>query len=369
MTTALKRTPLYARHVELGGKMVPFAGWELPVQYKAGIIAEHHAVRQAAGLFDVSHMGEVIVQGAEALALLQSLTCNDISVLENGRAQYNALTTPQGGVVDDIIVYRQNAERFFVCVNASNTERDFQWIVTHNETSAGVENVSARYGQIALQGPRAEEIMRRLSGGEEVANLAYFSFIETTLCGISGVVAARTGYTGEDGFELFVPVDSTARLWDGVLESGAPLGLIPAGLGARDSLRLEAAYPLHGHELSEEISAIESGLGWVVKPDKGEFLGRERLAREKREGAARALVGFFVQGAGIARHGAVVRAPSGEIIGQVTSGTKTPTVNRALGLALVDRRFSALGSKIVIEVRGEPLEAEVVKKPFYKRPA
>ena len=363
MESGLKRTPLYERHIELGGKVVPFAGWELPVQY-SGIIAEHQAVRSRAGLFDVSHMGEIIVSGPESLLALQMMTCNDISVIADGAAQYNAIINPQGGVVDDIIVYRRAPEHYFVCVNAANTAKDFAWFTEHNRRRAQFVNKSAEYGQIALQGPAAESILGKLLPASDVKALRYFHFMERELAGAQ-LLIARTGYTGEDGFELFVPWAKTAAIWDLILDRGAPEGLIPCGLGARDSLRLEACYPLHGHELGDEISAIESGLGWIVKPAKGEFCGRDVLSRQKAEGAPRSLAGFFVEDAGIARNGDKVFAESGGEIGYVTSGTKTPSVGRALGLALVTRAAAKPGTKIAIEVRGKRLAAQVVERPFY----
>lgn len=362
----MKKTPLYDEHLRLGGKIVDFAGWALPVQY-SGIVAEHHAVRQAAGLFDVSHMGEVLVTGPEARDALQYMTCNDVATLLPGRAQYNAIINDQGGVVDDIIIYCYSTERYFVCVNASNTDKDFAWFTAHNKHRAHFENLSPSYGQIALQGPKSAQILGSLEGAASMATLSYFHFADGELFGIP-VIVARTGYTGEDGFEIFVPWDATAALWNRLLEAGAPHGLIPAALGARDSLRLEACYPLHGHELSDEISAIESGLGWIVKPEKGEFIGRSILARQMKEGAPRALIGYFLDDAGIARQGDVVFSTNGEQIGVTTSGTKTPTIGRALGLALVATKSSAVGTRIELEVRGKRLGGHIVKRPFYKKP-
>ena len=362
----LKRTPLYEEHVSLGGKIVPFAGWELPVQY-SGVIAEHEAVRQRAGLFDVSHMGEILVSGPQAEAALQYLTCNDLRAIANGKGQYNALINPRGGVVDDIIVYRMSADRFFVCVNASNTDKDFAWCTSHNKFDATFENVSSRYGQLALQGPRSPHIMAKLRGGSEVANLPYFNFRSADIENIT-VIVARTGYTGEDGFEIFVPWEHTVTLWRAILAAGTDDGLIPCGLGARDSLRLEACYPLHGHELGDDITAIESALGWIVKPDKGDFIGKSILAEQKAKGAPRALVGFYLKDPGIARQEFKVFSSAGEEIGVVTSGTQTPTIRRALGLALVAKKYAVEGTELAIDVRGRKLKAEVVKRPFYKKP-
>lgn len=360
----LKRTPLFEEHQRLGGKIVGFAGWELPVQY-SGVIAEHNAVRAAAGLFDVSHMGEIFVTGPQAEAALNALTCNDVTKLTDGKAHYSAITNERGGVVDDIIVYRYDPKRYLVCVNASNSDRDFEWFTKHNRLDARFENKSADFGQIALQGPRAEEILALLE--PKVKSLEYFHFFESEVGGVPAIIA-RTGYTGEDGFELFVPAALTPQIWRKLLEVGAPYGLIPCGLGARDSLRLEACYPLHGHELSEDISAIESGIGWVVKLDKGEFTGRTRLAEERANGAKRALIGFIVEDPGIVRENEKLFSLDGQEIGHATSGTKTPTIGKALGMALVKKANSEIGSEFLAEVRGRRLKCRVAKKPFYTKP-
>lgn len=369
MDETLKRTPLFDNHVSRGAKMVPFAGWEMPVQY-VGVIPEHISTRSAAGLFDVSHMGEVFVTGAQAEKAIQALTCNDISVMSDGRAQYNAIINHNGGVVDDIIVYRFSKERYLICVNASNTDKDYAWFQKYNTCNAHFENVSSEYGQIALQGPKALSIFEKLSKksgdarSQQALQLKAFHFLEARLCGAE-IIVARTGYTGEDGFEFFVPASHSAALWEALLEIGALDGLSPVGLGARDSLRLEACYPLHGHELGDDISAIESGLGWIVKLDKGDFIGKEVLMRHKKEGTARSLAGFFVDDPGIARHGDKVFDASGAELGWVTSGTKTPTLNRALGLAIVATSKSAVGQALFIEVRGKRLKSTVAKRPFY----
>lgn len=363
----LKRTPLYEAHKRLGGKLVGFAGWELPVQF-SGIIAEHNAVRQAAGIFDVSHMGEIFVTGPEAEAALNFLTCNDVRALYDGRAQYSAITNEKGGVVDDIIVYRFSREKYLLCVNASNISRDFDWLVKHNRFNAKFENKSQEYGQIAVQGPKAAGIVAKLLGRPEILDVKYYHFAESEFAGVP-LILARTGYTGEDGFEIFCPAAETEKIWSGLIEVGEPEGLKPCGLGARDSLRLEAAFPLHGHELSEDVSAIESGLGWVVKTDKGDFIGREALIAQRENGSPRSLIGFFVTDPGIVREKEKVFSADGREIGITTSGTKTPTINRALGLALVASNEAKVGANICVEVRGRKLNCEIVKRPFYKRPA
>jgi len=365
-TEVLKRTPLYENHVKLGGRIVPFAGWELPIWYSS-IIAEHNAVRSAAGLFDVSHMGELFVEGPEAERLIDALTCNDIKKIGDGKAQYNAILNDQGGVVDDIIVYRYSAKRYLICVNASNADNDFAWFQKHNSFDATVTNRSHEFGQVALQGPRAVEIVGRLSGGAQATALRYFEFADLTLAGIP-VTVARTGYTGEDGFEIFVPWAKAPELWDAILMAGEGTGLVPAGLGARDSLRLEACYPLHGHEISESASAIESGLSWIVKFDKGDFKGRDALMALRDGKCTRALVGYVVDDPGVARQGDVLRNRSGEVVGVTTSGTKTPTVNRSIGLAIVEKPHDEVGTELSVVVRERPLKCHVVKRPFYKRP-
>lgn len=370
--TQPNRTGLYDRHVSLGGKIVPFAGWELPVQY-TGVIAEHRAVRECAGLFDVSHMGELFFHGPDAIEALDWLTCNAVRKLTDGRAHYSALLNEQGGVVDDIIIYRLSAENFLVCVNAANTEKDFKWVTTKlAERSARfnvqVDNRSRQWGQIALQGPLALRIAESLRGGEKLAEVPYFSFaqLKILLPESVEVIAARTGYTGEDGFEFFVPWEQTPAVWDALLQAGAPHGLVPAGLGARDSLRLEACYPLHGHELADDVTALESGLGWIVKFEKGDFIGRSALWAMKESGVPRSLAAFELLDPGIAREGDKILIGDREV-GRVTSGTKTPTINKAIGLGLVETSAAPVGVPWTILVRGRPLKAVVVKKPFYSR--
>ena len=364
---SLKRTPLYEAHKKLGGKIVPFAGWELPVQY-SGLINEHQAVRSKAGLFDVSHMGEIFVTGPEAEKALDWMTCNDVKKLVDGKAHYSAIINERGGIVDDIIIYRYSQTRYLVCVNASNSDKDFAWFTKHNKFNAKFENKSADFGQIAIQGPKAIEIAEKLCPGQGLSAVKYFHFKEVQALGTT-LIAAHTGYTGEDGFEFFIPKDKTTDVWQALLELGAPYGLIPCGLGARDTLRLEARYPLHGHELGDEISAIESGLGWVTKLAKGDFIGREVLKKHVEQGAPRTLVGFYVSDAGIVRENEKIFSADGKEIGRSTSGTKTPTVNRALGLALIDSKFASEGTQIFAEVRGRKLACVVTQKPFYQRPS
>lgn len=360
------RTPLYECHLEAGGRLVDFAGWELPVQY-SGLMEEHRAVRKAAGVFDVSHMGEVAVRGKGAEAFLQRLTPNDVSKLVPGRVHYSGLLTERGTYLDDLLIYRLEADEFLIVVNAANTASDFEWIASHaaEDSSVEVENVSDRYALLALQGPRALEILAPLSSGD-LAAIRYYGFERGAIDGAPGLVS-RTGYTGEDGFELYLDPEDAPRIWRRLLEAGEPAGLLPAGLGARDTLRLEAGMALYGHEIDDTTTPWEANLGWVVKLEKGDFLGRQALVEQKGSGVERKLVGFEVRGRGIAREGHPVHTPGGEAIGKVTSGTFSPTFEKALGMAYVPVSAAEAGTEIEIEVRNRKLEAEVVPLPFYKR--
>jgi aminomethyltransferase len=341
--------------------MVDFAGWEMPVQYQ-GVIEEHRAVRTAAGLFDVSHMGEVRVKGAGAEALLQRLTPNDVAKLAPGRAHYSGLLTERGTYVDDVLVYRLGGEDFLVVVNAANAGRDFEWIASRADGEAEVLDESERYALLALQGPQALEILAPLAAGD-VAGLKYYGFAQGEVDGARALIS-RTGYTGEDGFELYLAPEDAPRVWRRLVAAGAA----PAGLGARDTLRLEAAMALYGHEIDETTTPYEAGLGWVVKLDKGEFLGRAALAAQKAQGVPRKLVGFEVRGRGIARQGhGVLSDGSGSAVGAVTSGTWSPTFEKALGMAYVPPGMAAPGTPLTLDVRGKPVPAAVVELPFYRR--
>jgi aminomethyltransferase len=358
---SLQRTPLYGCHLEAAARMVDFAGWEMPVQY-TGVIEEHRAVRTAAGLFDVSHMGEVRVKGAGAAAFLQRLTPNDVSKLIPGRAHYSGLLTEQGTYIDDILVYRLGPEDFLVVVNASNAQRDFEWIASRAAGKPDVEvtNESDRYALLALQGPKALSILAPLAS-PDVTGLKYYGFAQGTVDGVPALIS-RTGYTGEDGFELYLAPEDAPRVWRRLLDGGA----VPAGLGARDTLRLEGAMALYGHEIDETTTPWEAGLAWVVKMDKGDFLGRDALAAQKGRGVPRKLVGFEVRGRGIARQGHTVVSEGGTV-GAVTSGTWSPTLEKALGLAYVPPELAAPGTALAIDVRGKALPAVVVEIPFYRR--
>jgi len=359
----LKRTALNRVHRGLGARMVEFGGWDMPVEY-SGITHEHLAVRSAAGLFDVSHMGEIEVRGPEALALLQWVTSNDVARLKDFQAQYSALMDPRGSAVDDCLVHRFGPEHYFLCVNASNTDKDFAWIVRNNRFNAEARNVSVDYSQLALQGPKSMAIISRLARAD-LAGLRYYWFCHATCCGVEGLLA-RTGYTGEDGFEFYFPPSESEKVWNEFLEAGRADGLVPVGLGARNTLRLEAAYALYGHELDEETTLLEANLGWIVKLDKGDFLGREALLHQRERGLRKKLVGFELIDRGIARDGYEVRI-GGRAVGRVTSGTHAPFLRKSIGLAFVPPEAAAVGREIDIDIRGKSARARQVPLPFYKR--
>ncbi|MGE5048509.1 MAG: glycine cleavage system aminomethyltransferase GcvT [Deltaproteobacteria bacterium] len=355
------RTPLYDAHLEAGARMVEFAGFDMPVQYK-GVLEEHAAVRSDVGIFDVSHMGEVTLEGPRALEAAQGLITNDLSKCKDGQAQYSALCNEKGGVIDDIIVYRFSPERLFVCVNASGREKDFEWMRAHAGKDVAVGQRSDDWAQIAVQGPNAPKLVDSLCE-PKVLDLGYYHFREATVAGVRGCIVARTGYTGEDGFEVFVPPSGARKLWDALVERGAT----PCGLGARDSLRLEVAYRLYGNDMDEEHTPLEAGLGWIVKLDKkGGFVGSEALVRQKQQGLSRKLVGFKLTGKGIARHG-YPALKEGQRVGEVTSGTMSPVLKEPIGLAYVPAALSKEGSTFEVEIRGKPVAAQVVKTPFVEK--
>ena len=360
---ALRKTPLYEIHKASDARMVEFAGWEMPVQY-SGVIEEHVAVRSAAGLFDVSHMGEIIIHGAGALAAVQRLTANDASRLADGQAQYSALTTDSGAPVDDVLVYRLGPDRYLLCVNAANDEKDLQWIRAHLLPGAEVDHASDRYALMALQGPVSESILSQLTRSP-LARLATFHFVAGEVAGRKAMIS-RTGYTGEDGFEIYCDPRDAAAIWAALIERGSPQGLVPAGLAARDTLRLEACLPLYGNDIDESTSLLEAGLGFIVKLDKGDFIGREALARQKREGLKRRLSGFEMVDRGVPRHGYPVSL-DGVPAGSVTSGTYGPYVRRNIGLAYLPIDRTGEGAELDIVIRARPLRARVVRTPFYKR--
>jgi aminomethyltransferase len=361
---ALKRTALNATHRASGAKMVDYCGWDMPVEY-SGITREHLAVRTAAGLFDVSHMGEIQVRGPQALALLQHVTSNDVSRLQDYQAQYSALMLPKGSCIDDCVVHRFAPDHYFLCVNAANTDKDFAWIVQGNSFDAEVRNVSAQYSQIALQGPRAVEILAKVAEADPV-NLKYYWFRPARCAGVDGLLA-RTGYTGEDGFEFYFPPASSAHVWNTLLDAGRAEGLIPAGLGARNTLRLEAGYALYGHELDEETTLLEANLGWIAKLEKGDFLGRDVLLRQRAQGTAKRLIGFEMIDRAPARDGYAVWV-KGKKAGKVTSGSPAPYLKKNIGMAYVPPEGAEVGGEIQIEIRGRMAAARVVALPFYGRP-
>jgi aminomethyltransferase len=363
--TTPKRTPLYEAHVAAAGRIVEFAGWVMPVQY-SGVIDEHRNVRERAGLFDVSHMGELRIRGPDAVDYLQRVTCNDVSRLRPGRAHYTGLTTPDGGFVDDLLVYRLDTADFLLVTNAANTAKDLAWLERHlSDLEVEVRNESSDWAQIALQGPLALEILTpHVEASLDV--LKYYRFVRTSVEGVDCIVS-RTGYTGEDGFEIYLPPDEALQLWDVLLATGGPRGLKPAGLGARDTLRLEAKMPLYGQDIDETTTAFEADLGWIVKLDKGDFIGRDRLLRQAREGLARKLVGFEIQGRAIARHGYSIFR-SGREVGRVTSGSFAPFLEKSIGLAYLPIDISDPGSEFEVRIRNREVPARVVPTPFYKRP-
>ncbi len=368
---SLKETPLRSRHESLGARLIPFAGWRMPVQY-AGILDEHRAVRTQAGLFDLGHMGQVNVAGPDALAYLQAVTTNDVSRLEPGQAQYSLLPNEAGGVIDDIIIYRwPTGDRYMVVINAANSTKDVAWLMqqraARSELEVAVDDISDSLGMIAIQGPRAAGIVQRLTDAA-LDTLPNFAWAEATIADVP-LMVARTGYTGEDGFEFYPDINQVAALWDHLLAAGRDDGLVPVGLGARDTLRLEARMPLYGNELSDEINPLEAGLGWAVDLNKGDFVGRTPIAAMKESSPPRRTVGFKLdQRSGSARTGYEVRV-DGRAVGSVTSGAMSPTLGENIGLALVEREVAGVGKPLQIMIRDRAIPATQSKLPFYRRPA
>jgi aminomethyltransferase len=368
MTTELKRTPLYSVHRAAGAKMVDFGGWDMPVQY-TGLIDEHNTVRKGVGLFDVSHMGEIEIRGPEAMKLVDFATTNAVAKLKTGQAQYSGLLYEHGGFVDDILVHKVADDSFFLCVNASNQEKDFEHIVGLNSGphafDCEVEFASDKYSQIAVQGPKALGVAQTLTE-TNLAAIKYYWFTDGTFAGVPARIA-RTGYTGEDGFEVYVAPEYAVRVWNALMEAGKPEGIKPCGLGARNTLRLESKMALYGHEIGASISPLEADLAWIVKLDKGDFNGREALVKQKEKGLTRKLVGFEMRGRGIGRDGYEVNI-GGVPAGWVTSGSPAPTLNKNIGLCYLPLDRAKPGEKIEIVIRNQAVEAETVPTPFYKRP-
>ena len=365
----LKQTPLNGAHRRMGGRMVDFGGWDMPVQYPAGTVEEHLRTRTRAGLFDVSHMGEIDVRGPDAIPFINRLCSNDVTKLVDGQAHYSALTTPAGTVIDDLLVYRFGAEHLLLVVNASTTDKDWDWINAHRGAGERVElaNRSADFCQLALQGPDALRVMQQLTT-TPLAEIKYYHFREGEVDGVRAIIS-RTGYTGEDGFEIYAAPDRAEQLWDRILDAGrydTPEGVTPCGLAARNTLRLEAAMALYGHEITEETTLLEANLGWICKLNKGDFIGREVLARQKAEGVGRKLVGFEVTDRGIARDEQDVYI-DGQRAGRVTSGSPAPFLKKNIGMAYVPAARANAGQEMQIDVRGRMVGAQVVPTPFYKR--
>ena len=361
----LKKTPLNEVHRSLGGKMVDFGGWDMPVQYPAGVIAEHLATRERAGLFDVSHMGEIHVDGAEAIPFVNSITTNDVAKLVDGQAHYSALTNERGGVIDDLLVYRSAEDRLLLVVNAGTQDNDWDWISSNRgDYDVDLRHASVDYCQIAIQGPKATGILQKLTE-TDLSAVKYYHFTTGEVDGVSSIIS-RTGYTGEDGFEVYADASAAEQLWNKLMEAGQEEGILPCGLAARNTLRLESAMSLYGHELGEDISPLEANLGWICKLGKGEFVGREALLKQKESGLDRKWVGFEMVDKGIARDGFPVFIED-EKLGFVTSGSPAPYLKKNIGLAFVPADFANEGQEIKIDVRGKLLSAKIVPTPFYKR--
>ncbi|MDM5212524.1 glycine cleavage system aminomethyltransferase GcvT [Peribacillus sp. NJ4] len=365
--TALKQTPLFEVYKKYGAKVINFGGWALPVQFTS-ILEEHEAVRTEAGLFDVSHMGEVLVEGKDAESYINYLVTNDVTKLSINQAQYTAMCYPDGGTVDDLLVYKLGNEKYLLVINAANIEKDYEWMKQHVKGEMALQNISEDIAQLAIQGPKAESILQKLTE-IDLSEIGSFKFAQhVNISGITDVLVSRTGYTGENGYELYLSADKAVVLWEKILEAGATSGLKPCGLGARDTLRLEARLALYGQELSKDISPLEAGIGFVVKTNKeGDFIGKSALTEQKEDGLKRKIVGIEVTGRGIPRHGYKVISKDGEEIGTVTSGTQSPSLKKSLGLALVSADQAEVGTPIKVEIRNKQIEAVIVNVPFYKR--
>ena len=363
----MKRTVFYTRHLEADGKMIPFAGFEMPVEF-AGVRQEHVNVRENAGLFDVSHMGEIWVKGPRASALVQKLTSNDLQKLEPGRVQYTCFPNHDGGIVDDLLVYCYEREKLLLVVNASNTEKDFVWIKEHNDLGADLEDASGKISQLALQGPRAAEILQKLTP-VDLSGVPYYHFVTGEVAGTGEVIISNSGYTGAGGFELYMYNQDGPAIYDRLMEAGKELGLAPAGLASRDTLRLEMGYCLYGNDIDDTTSPLEAGLGWITKfTDGNNFINREALEQQKLTGVRRKLVGFELKERGIPRQHYPILDGEGRTIGEVTSGTMSPMLNRGIGMGYVESGFTEKGTGVFIGIRNKRVAAAVVRTPFYKAP-
>ncbi|MBX7095314.1 MAG: glycine cleavage system aminomethyltransferase GcvT [Flavobacteriales bacterium] len=360
----MKNTALSQKHISLGAKMVPFAGYNMPVSY-SGLNDEHATVREAVGMFDVSHMGEFILKGPDALDLIQRVTSNDASVLTDGKAQYSCLPNDKGGIVDDLLVYKVADQHYMLVVNASNIEKDWNWISKHNTKGVQMENISDATSLLAIQGPKALATLQKLTA-VNLSEIPYYAFRVGTFNGVENVVISNTGYTGAGGFELYFPNEVAEKMWDGIMEAGKEFGIKPIGLGARDTLRLEMGFCLYGNDIDDTTSPIEAGLGWITKFTK-EFTNSKAIAEHKEKGVSRKLVGFEMIDRGIPRHDYEIVDAAGNVIGKVTSGTQAPTLQKGIGMGYVKTEFSKADSEIFVKVRDKALKAKVVKIPFLKK--
>ena len=368
----MKSTPLTEKHIALGAKMAEFAGYNMPISY-AGIKEEHACVRNGVGVFDVSHMGEFIVRGKEALDLVQWVTSNNASKLEIGQAQYSCLPNDKGGIVDDLLVYRlpedmcaEGEQAFMLVVNASNIEKDLSWIILHNRFDTRVINISDQTGLLAVQGPKATQVLQKLTD-VDLSAVPYYTFVKGTFAGLDNVLISATGYTGSGGFELYVDENQLAQLWDAIFEAGKDEDIQPIGLGARDTLRLEMGYCLYGNDIDDTTSPIEAGLGWITKTKNTDFISRDIFAQQRVDGITKKLVGFTVDDRRVPRHGYPILDADGNTIGEVTSGTQSPSLGYPIGLGYVEKAFSTPGTTIQVDAGRKQLQAEVVKLPFYQK--
>ena len=361
----MKDTALSSKHIALGAKMVPFAGYNMPVQYE-GVNVEHQTVRDGVGVFDVSHMGEFLISGAGALDLIQKVSSNDASTLTIGRAQYSCMPNGKGGVVDDLIIYKIKEEQYLLVVNASNIEKDWNWISSHNTFDAEMKDLSENYSLLAIQGPKAIEAMQSLTS-IDLAAIKYYHFEVADFAGIDNVIISATGYTGSGGFEIYCKNDEVAQVWDKVFEAGASCDIKPIGLAARDTLRLEMGFCLYGNDIDDTTSPLEAGLGWITKLAKDDFIDKDFLAKQKEEGITRKLIAFEMVDKGIPRHDYPIQDADGNVIGRVTSGTMSPSMKIAIGLGYVTKDLSSVDSEIFIQIRNKGVQAKIVKLPFYKK--
>ena len=360
----MKNTPLIKKHEALGAKMAGFAGYNMPISY-AGIKAEHKTVRESVGVFDVSHMGEFMVKGEGALDLIQKVTSNDASKLSIGDAQYSCFPNGKGGIVDDLLVYRLADNEYMLVVNASNMDKDWNWINEQNTFGAELSNPSDDYALLAVQGPKAAEALQSLTD-VDLSAVKYYTFKQGKFAGLNNIILSATGYTGSGGFELYIPNEAAEAVWDAVFEAGKDLGIAPIGLGARDTLRLEMGYCLYGNDIDDTTSPLEAGLSWITKLRKGDFIDSDYLKQQKKNGTARRLVGFEMVERGIPRHDYIIEDADGNEIGKVTSGTQSPSLGKAIGLGYVNKPFNKSGTEIYIAIRKKKVKATVVKLPFYK---